>query len=175
MTGTYLGKKKIFNLEAGFIAQNKATWSTPNTGVDTVYHDLRLWSVAAFYDTSVGSKGAALNAYVGYFNMNYGQNYLRYNGIMNPANGLQTGKNYAGFGNQIPMFGTGQMVYSQIGYLLPASFLGNNHGQLMPYASVTYAKFNRLSSPNTMWDMGASWLIENHNSKISIDYQIRPI
>src|SRR5688572_32089169 len=33
MTGTYLGKKKVFNLEAGFISQRKATWSSTDGGV----------------------------------------------------------------------------------------------------------------------------------------------
>ncbi|HZB15048.1 MAG TPA: hypothetical protein VE467_18540, partial [Chryseolinea sp.] len=92
MTGTYLGKKKVLNLEAGFISQRKATWSSTDGGVTTDYHDMNLWSVAMFYDAPLNvEKGTALSAYVGYFDMDYGPNYLRYNGIMNPANGISNG------------------------------------------------------------------------------------
>ena len=92
MTGTYLGKKKVFNLEAGFISQRKATWSSTDGGVTTDYHDMNLWSVALFYDAPLNvEKGTALSAYLGYFDMDYGPNYLRYNGIMNPANGITNG------------------------------------------------------------------------------------
>lgn len=176
MAGTYLGKKRIFNLEAGFITQPKATWSTPNNGADTLYYDLNQWAVSLFYDAPIGKKGAALNAYLGYFSMDYGHNYIRYNGIMNPANGLIyfPGGN-TNTGNSFPMFGTGHVVYSQIGYLLPNSFLGEGNGQLMPYATFTYADFERLSSAYSLWDIGTSWLVDGHSSKFSINYQNRPI
>src|SRR5688572_27271128 len=66
MTGTYLGKKRILNLEAGFINQGKATWS--KEGTDTTYHNMNLLSAAVFYDAPVNQeKGTALNAYVGYY------------------------------------------------------------------------------------------------------------
>lgn len=54
MTGTYLGKKKVFNLEGGFITQKNAMWT--GDGVTNQFHDMNLWSVAAFYDAPVNTE-----------------------------------------------------------------------------------------------------------------------
>ena len=177
MTGTYLGQKKVFNIEAGFITQKKALWSTPD-GIQTNYHDLKLWSIALFYDAPVNKeKGTALSAYAGYFNLDYGTNYLRYNGIMNPANGLEASPVYpAGSqGNAFPMFGTGKVIYAQVGYLLKKDLLGEGNGTLMPYASIMSADYARLSDLMNVFDVGINWLIKGHTSKISVDYQNRPV
>jgi len=44
MTGTYLGKKKVFNLEAGFISQKRATWTRETAASDTAFHSMNLLS-----------------------------------------------------------------------------------------------------------------------------------
>jgi hypothetical protein len=175
MTGTYLGKKKVFNLEAGFISQRKATWSSADGGVTTDYHDMNLWSVALFYDAPLNAeKGTALSAYVGYFDMDYGPNYLRYNGIMNPANGITNGPAPGSQGNAFPMFGTGNVIYAQAGYLLKKDLLGAA-GTLMPYASVMSANFDQLQDQMSVFDVGINWLIKGHGSKLTLDYQNRPV
>lgn len=180
MTGTYLGSKKIFNLEGGFITQSKAMWYTESTtggAADTLYANLNLWSVAAFYDAPLNpAKGTALSAYAGYFKYDFGPNYLRYNGIMNPANGTNTAlPGLSGtWGNAFPMFGTGNIVYGQVGYLFPKDMLGEV-GTLLPYASVMYANYARLGDPMTVYNVGINWLIKGHTSKISLDYQNRPV
>ncbi len=175
MTGTYLGKKKVFNLEGGFITQQKATESTPDNGLTKEFHDMKLWSIAAFYDAPVNpEKGTAINAYVGYYDYNYGPGYLRYNGIMNPANGLETGYPAGSFGNAFPMFGTGQVVYTQFGYLFKRDLLGTDNGTLMPYASLMSAKWDRLDKTMNVWDVGINWFIKGHTSKFTLDYQHRP-
>jgi hypothetical protein len=177
MTGTYLGKKKVFNLEAGFITQKNATWTSPDgTAANASYEDMTLLSAALFYDAPLNpEKGTALSAYAGYFDMDYGTNYLRYNGIMNPANGL-VAANVPGAsqGNAFPMFGTGQVIYAQIGYLLKKDLLGEGNGTLMPYASLMSADYDRLSDRMDIWNIGVNWLIKGHTSKISLDYQSRP-
>lgn len=174
MTGTYLGKRKVFNIEAGFITQQKATW----TGdlIDPTFHTMNLWSVALYYDAPVSStKGTAVNAYAGFFQTDYGPGYLRYNGIMNPANGTTiAGAPGASFGNAFPMFGTGQVIYAQAGYLMRQDLLGEGNGTLMPYVTLQSAKYDRLNKQMTVADAGVNWLIKGHNSKISLDYQLRP-
>lgn len=175
MTGTYLGKKKVFNLEAGFISQRKATWSSNDGGATTDYHDMNLWSVALFYDAPLNlEKGTALSAYLGYFDMDYGPNYLRYNGIMNPANGITNGPAPGSQGNAFPMFGTGSVIYTQIGYLLKKELLGNS-GTLLPYASLMSANFDQLQDQMNVIDVGVNWLIAGHGSKLTLDYQHRPV
>jgi hypothetical protein len=175
MTGTYLGKKKVFNIEAGFIAQKKATCTSPDAGVTTQYHNMNLWSVALFYDAPVsGEKGTALSAYAGYFHLDYGPDYLRYNGIMNPANGINNGPYAGSQGNAFPMFGTGNVIYTQVGYLFKRDLLGNA-GTLMPYASFMSGNYDRLSDQMSVIDVGVNWLIKGHTSKLTLDYQNRPV
>src|SRR5260221_1750627 len=131
MPGTYYGEKKVLNLEAGFIEQKNATWSSPDGGQTVNYHPLNCWSVAVFYDAPLNkSKGTALNAYLGYFDTQYGPGYLRYVGIMPVADGLVASATYlAGSqGNAFPMFGTGHVVYSQFGYLLDKDLFGKGNG-----------------------------------------------
>lgn len=178
MTGTYLGKKTIANIAFGAIHQGDATWSGI-PGIDTAYHALNLWCVESFLDIPIDkTSGTAISAYAGYFNTNYGTNYLRYNGIMNPATG-QTMSNLAKdvgpqYGNAYAMFGTGNVIYAQCGYLLPESFLGLK-GQLLPYASLISAQYERIGSErNNTVDIGISWLLHGHKAKFSLDYMNRP-
>lgn len=175
MTGTYLGKKKVLNLEVGFITQSKAMWTKETASPDTTYHSLNLWSAALFYDAPVNSeKGTALSAYAGYFNYDFGPGYLRYNGIMNPASSV-TGPYPAGSqGNAFPMFGTGKVIYTQIGYLMRKDLLGEGNGALMPYASLMSAKYERLDKQMNVIAAGVNWLINGHANKISLDVQNRP-
>lgn len=177
MTGTYLGKKKILNLEAGFITQSKATWSRETALSDTTYHTMNLMSVAFFYDAPINpEKGTALSAYAGFFDYDFGKGYLRYNGIMNPANGSSNSSAISGsWGNAFPMFGTGQVIYAQIGYLFRRDLLGEGNGTLMPYASLMSADYDRLADRMNVVDVGVNWLIKGHSSKLTLDYQNRPV
>lgn len=178
MTGTYLGKKKIFNIAVGGIFQKDAMWHAGNAiATDTVYEDLKLFAVESFLDMPLSSKQDAISAYAGFFNTDYGKNYMRYNGLMNPANGAS----YSGiaghgptFGNSHPMFGTGQVIYSQVGYLLPENFL-KSKSRFMPYASFTHAKYDRLNGKSMeVYNAGINCLINGHKSKFTLDWQNRP-
>lgn len=175
MPGTYYGKKKILNLESGFITQKNATWSTTNSGQTIDHHSLNCWSVAMFYDGPINKeKGTALNAYVGYFNTEYGPGYMRYVGAMNPADGLESASYFPGSqGNAFPMYGTGHVFYSQLGYLLKKDLLGKS--TLMPYATIQTADYDRLDKQMTVFNLGVNWFIKGNTSKISLDYQNRPI
>ncbi len=173
MTGTYLGKKKILNLEAGFINQGKATWT--KDGTDTTYHAMNLWSAAVFYDAPVNTeKGTALNAYAGYYSYDFGPGYLRYNGIMNPASSVSGPYPSGSQGNAFPMFGTGKVLYTQVGYLMRKDLLGEDNGTLMPYASLMSANYERLDKQMNVVDVGVNWFLKGHNSKFTLDYQNRP-
>ena len=175
MTGTYLGKRKIFNIEAGFITQNNAMWSSPDGGTSIDYHDMKLWSVALFYDAPLNSeRGTAISAYAGYFDLDYGPNYLRYNGSMNPANGITNGPGPGSQGNAFPMFGTGEVIYAQAGYLLQQKLLGDG-GTLMPYASVMIGNFDHLNKQMDVYNLGVNWLLKGHSSKLTLDFQSRPV
>ncbi len=178
MPGTYYGKKKVLNLESGFITQKNATWSSPDGGQTADYHSLNCWSAAIFYDAPVNKeKETSLSAYVGYFDTQYGPGYLRYIGVMNPADGPAGSSTYFGGsqGNAFPMYGTGHIIYSQLGYLLKKDSFGKGNGTLMPYATFQSAKFDRLDKQMTVFNVGANWFIKGNNCKISLDYQNRPV
>lgn len=174
MVGTYLGKRRVLNLEAGLISQRNATWR--KVGADTLFSDLTLWSVASYLDMPVDrSKGTAFSAYLGYFGTDYGKGYLRFNGIMNPATGTTAPIAGAGNtqGNAFPMFGTGGVLYGQAGFKLKDNLLGSQ-GTLMPYISLQSATYDRLQGSMNVWNAGLNWLIKGHNGKMTLNYESRP-
>jgi hypothetical protein len=179
MTGTYLGTKKVFNIAIGGMLQNDAMWKK-GAANDTLYQAMKHVAIESFLDMPVNkAKGTAISAYAGYFITNYGTNYLRYNGIMNPANGttLSASNSISGqgpvYGNAVPMFGTGKVFYTQLGFLLPADLI--KKGQFMPYASATLASYDRLNDhPTNTFNAGINYLIAGHKAKITLDWQNRP-
>lgn len=175
MTGTYLGKRKVWNIEAGFIGQKNATWR--KEGGDTLYNSMNLWSVASYLDMPISKdKGTAVSAYLGYFYTDYGKGYLRYNGSMNPATGTSlpiTGVSGT-HGNAYPMFGTGNVVYAQAGYKFKDGLLGSQ-GTLMPFASVQHSDYERLKDPMNLYNVGLNWIIKGSNAKLTLNYENRPV
>jgi hypothetical protein len=175
MTGTYLGRRKVWNIETGIIQQNNALRRLE--GTQAVSENMTLWSVASYLDMPLNmDKGTAVSGYAGYFNTDYGKGYLRYNGIMNPATG--TNQPIIGasnsHGNAFPMFGTGEVVYAQAGYKFKNNLLGDQ-GTLQPYATYQRANYERINGSVNVYNVGVNWLIKNHNSKLSLDYQLRPV
>ncbi len=204
MTGTYLGKKKVFNISAGAIFQKRATWYYQERlgGLerDTVFNAMKLWCVDAFLDLPLrykpsstelqnGAKPDCISAYLGYFSTNYGKDYLRFNGLMNPTTGMKAPMGYFPAqdvggqqgGNALPMFGTGQVIYGQLGYLFPRKStkksvvptsvddyrktIGLDQWQV--FASVTHANYNRLNKPVSTYVLGVN-LIHGPNAKWSL-------
>jgi hypothetical protein len=174
LAGSYLGKKKIFNIGVGFQYQADAMWHN-NTAGDTVYTDMANYNADVFYDHPMGTKGASLTLYGAYTHFGFGTKYLRNNGVMNPSNGALPGASLNGGGNAFPMYGTGDVFYGQVAYLLPQTLLGEKGGQLQPYADMMYANYDRLNDKMIVWEAGFNWLIEGNRSKISLGYQDRPI
>ena len=177
MTGTYLGKKKVFNIGAGFQYQANAMWrnSYINTR-DTILEQLFNYAIDAYYDAPIGTKGMAISAYVTAMHLGYGKNYIRNQGVMNPADGVLAGTApINGAGNAFPMMGTGNIVAGQVGLLLPKNILGEKNGQLQPYVMVLHGNFDRLQQGMFQYDAGLNWYISGYRSKLTLNYQNRPI
>jgi len=176
-SGTYLGKKRVFNIGAGFEYQPKALWNTPQPG-DTAYHNLLLLAADVFYDAPLRADnpgGLALSAYGAYMYNDFGPNYVRNLGVMNPANGVTTGSaNANGPGNAYPIIGTGHLAIGEVGLKLPDGLLGS-WGTLQPYVGGQVGVFDHLTAPAGVLDAGVNWLIQGHNAKISLNYQNRPV
>ena len=181
MPGTYLGNKKVFNIALGGIYQKGATWnlveSTVPTKKDTAFNNMVLLCAESFLDMPVNKeKGTAIHAYLGYFSTQYGYNYLRYNGIMNPATGTNVANlaTYTGgqYGNAYPMFGTGHVIHGQLAYVLPKDILGKDAvcGKLQVYSSATSSSYEALKNKSLLnVSAGVNWLMPGNRSKITLD------
>jgi len=172
--GTYLGKKKIFNIGAGIIYQPDAMWHL-DVDADTVSSQMLLLGVDLFYDAPINKeKQNAITIYVAYNKFDFGTNYVRNSGVMNPANGINSSGSFNGSGNGFPMIGTGQTLYLQAGYLFKKELIGK--GTIQLFAASQYSSFERLNDNMLMYEGGLNWLIEGtHASKLSINYQSRPV
>jgi hypothetical protein len=76
---------------------------------------------------------------------------------MNPADARSLDGNLSpvsGSSNGIPIIGTGNIIYSQLGYLLRRDLLGEGHGQVQPYATFYHGKFDLLNDPTNVYDLG---------------------
>ena len=174
MTGTYLGAKKILNVGAGFQFEKDAFWYHNNL-LDTISAPLRQFGVDIFYDSYLNKeKGNAITAYVAYLNYFFGPNYIRNAGAMNMANGVNSLGSFNGTGNNAPLIGTGNVFYTQFGYKFKNNLLGT-WGTLQPYAAASVALYQKLNDPVNIFTVGINWLMLKHHSKLSLDYQSRPL
>ncbi|MBL7711185.1 MAG: hypothetical protein JNL13_01920 [Chitinophagaceae bacterium] len=174
-TGTYLGSKSVFNIGAGFIYQPQAMIRLADNNTDTVRSAMRLLSVDAYYDAPLNrQKGTAISAYAAFSDYDFGKNYIRNTAPLNPATGNSDASILNGSGNGVPLYGTGQHVYAQLGYKMKNELLGKA-GTLMPYASVQYSMMQKLADPMVYYDMGVNLLLSGHTSKLTLAYQNRPV
>ena len=174
--GSYLGEKNVFNLGAGFIYQPEAMRHLDTRG-QMAHTAMRLVAVDLYFDHVVNTlKKTAFTAYLGLFDFDFGPNHIRTLGVMNPANTSVNPQvqRYSGFGNAYAMFGTGQQLYLQAGYKLKDS-LFNTAGTLQPFADLTYSSYQAFDQPVIVWNAGFNWLLNKHHSKISLNYQDRPV
>lgn len=175
--GSYLGIKKVFNLGAGFYHQAEGTRTSVNSNIEK--HDITLLAVDAFADIPVGNAKhkMAVSGYAGFFNYNFGPNYLRNLGIMNIA---ASDPNFAGQraiagpGNLQPMIGTGNVIYAQAGVLLPSQ-AEKPKVRIQPFAAYTHKDYEALDKASSQFDVGANWFLDGHHAKITTQYSTRPV
>lgn len=173
-TGTYLGSKKVLNFGAGFVYQPGAMWHMGKTPTDTVATAMKQFAADVFYDAPINkAKGTAVSAYAAFVHFDFGPNYLRNQSPMNMANGSLQPKLANGAGNGFPAYGTGNVVYTQVGYKLKDNLVGKT--TFMPYASLQHARYERLQKDMNYVDAGVNWLLKGHTSKLTLAYQNRPL
>ncbi len=175
--GTYVGTKRVFNLGAGFYNSPEGTLSQTN-GVKSK-HDMNSFAVDAFLDMPIGDKkkNMAITAYSAIYLNDFGPNYLRNAGIMNPGtiDPAFTGtKALAGAGNARPLVGTGSIWYTQAGLLLPKNS-DSPKLRIQPFIAYTLKQLNALPAAGSYFDIGSNFYVDGHNSKITLQYSSRPI
>lgn len=175
--GSYLGTKKVFNIGAGFYHQKDGTRTSVNSNIEK--HDITLVAVDAFADIPLGNakNKMAVSAYAGYYNYQFGPNYIRNIGIMNIASSdpnFVGNKAIAGPGNLQPTIGTGNIIYAQAGLLLPSQ-AEKPKIRIQPFAAYTHKNFEAFDKSSSQFDVGANWFIDGHHAKITTQYSTRPV
>ena len=195
-TGTYLGTKKVFNIGAGFHYNANGTISRPSNypvftpqnpqpaGFDpfstTATHDIKLFGADVFYDAPIDTTtNTALTFYGVYYNYDFGPNYVRNVGILNPGTGSFGGIDNSLRGNAFPLIGTGHSYYAQTGLLLPKNLLGPK-ARLQPYVAYLRNSFEGLLDASgdrksvNVYDAGLNLLLDGHNAKLTLNCRARP-
>ena len=146
MVGTYIGKKKVFNIGAGFLAHPGGSTSLDASEAE-VSNDVVLWSADAYYDSPVGSNGAAVSAYLAYYNFDFGPNYR--------------------LAGSSDMIATGNIIYGQLGFALPEF---SNGTRFMPYVTFSNRSIEVANDPANQLGVGFNYFINGHNAKITCEF-----
>jgi hypothetical protein len=177
--GTYVGSKKVFNIGAGFYTQKNGTLSQPTAGVFK-RHNINMFAADVFADLPVGTKKSnkAITAYSVLYNYNFGPNYLRTVGIMNLGvnNPAFTGtRAKEGPGDARYLLGTGNIWYTQVGFLTGKGKAEKPKLRVQPIAAYAYKKFEALAEGGHYYDLGSNFFLDGHHSKITLQYSSRPL
>jgi hypothetical protein len=178
MVGSYLGGKRVLNIGAGWYHHKGATASKASPNAPVQEHAQCNFGIDLFWDQPLNKKkGTALSLYSVFYDYDFGPNYLRNIGILNLHGATQPvsaapDASWAGGGNLQPTLGTGNIWYTQFGYLLPRL---KNGTAFMPYATFTYKNFERIGKASGQYDLGLNYLINGHNAKITLNYATRPV
>lgn len=176
LPGFYLGTKKVMNFGLGFYSSNDATLSQPVEGIYKRNNESVL-SADFFTDLPIGrpSQEMALTFYTAFYRYNFGKNYLRNISIMNPGD---TDYNYTGNkalegpGNARNLLGTGNLWYTQLGFVLPKF---SETIKLQPFVSYTMKDLEGLNEIGSYFDIGANLFVFSQSAKISYQYSSRPL
>jgi hypothetical protein len=172
--GTYVGTKRVFNIGFGYHYHPDATASVQNGRIEK--HNMLLGSVDAFLDMPISKeKGTAITAYSAFYNYDFGPDYIRSIGILNEGvPSPVAGALPQGAGNAQYTIGTGQIWYTEAGYLFGKKTLGNL-GRLQGFGTLTYKDFDFVGRSSMQWGLGFNYFMEGHFSKISLKYDTRPL
>ena len=174
--GSHLGAKEVFNIGVGYYYHPEATGSWDVEAKKGVKHDVTHFAADVFYEKPLNKeKNTMLHLYGAYYQFDFGPDYLRNVGIMNTSAGItgEAGKvAYNGVGNTEPLIGTGSIIYTEAGYLMPKM---GDKGQFMPYMTYTYNQFEKLDSSTDHLNVGLNYFMNGHNSKITAQYGMRSI
>jgi hypothetical protein len=187
--GTYLGKKTVFNVGAGYMYMKNGMNYLDSQSGNTYFHDIAIVAADAFVDVPLGKFAGAITAYGGLIHFDFGPNYVRNMSLLNPGDQLDPGTpvgtrpfaplNYlgsagytGGFGNQVPTVGTGMMYFGQLGYLLP-NFLP--YGKLQVFGQVSLANFDAYGGPVVIPDVGLNYWLSDYNVRVTVNYRARPV
>lgn len=175
-SGTYVGKKNVLSLGAGFDYIHDAMWHQ-DINKNTINDDMKSFAVDLFYDAPFNKeKGTSISAYGMAMHNHYGPNYVRYVGTNNPATSVDiTQASLNGAGNAMPVIGTGNTYYVQFGGTLPYLNKEKKNLQLQPAVGMQLSNLKGLHDNAVIYDAGISLLMNGMSSRLTFDAQNRPV
>ncbi|MEW4922585.1 porin [Algibacter sp. 2305UL17-15] len=172
-TGTYMQAKKVFNIGAGFQYQEKAMSDGDAKLESTTFYDIQHFAADSFLNLPLAN-GNAITTYLGFFDYDFGKNYIRNVGANNPTTG--GGSDFNGAGVAFPMIGTGSTWYTQFGYAFKETEFLSQPMVIQPNIAIQHSSWDALEDNMTVYDFTINFLLDgSHNNKFSLGYQHRPI
>lgn len=141
--GTYLGGKKVFNVGAGFFLHPNGAVIADSNG-NLKGNDVSIFALDAFYDSPIGDKGSAITAYATFQSNDYGRDYL------------------------FSAYGTGNMFYTHVGYVLNGDVKKTRWQPYLSYASNSY---DVVDDNRNIFGVGINSYFSGHNSKLTLEYK----
>jgi hypothetical protein len=142
--GSYLGAKKVFNVGAGFFAHPNGSVVATDTIGGIAGEDVLLFAGDVFVELPIGSKNGAITGYATYQYNNYGRDYL------------------------FSAYGTGNMIYSHVGYVIPSKA---SKTRFQPYVSFANNNYDVTSDSRNIIGAGINAYFSKHHSKLTLDFQ----
>ena len=171
--GTYMQKKKVFNIGAGFQFQPEAMSDGDANLPETNVYDISHFSADSFLNLPLAN-GNAITAYFGFYDYDFGKNYIRNVGANNPTTG--GGTDFNGSGVAFPMIGTGTTWYGQFGYAFKETKIFNHMAVIQPNIAIQHSDWQALNDSMTVYDFTVNFFVNgSHKDKLSLGYQHRPI
>ncbi|MEC8832455.1 MAG: hypothetical protein VX772_08850, partial [Bacteroidota bacterium] len=140
--GTYLGSKKVFNIGAGFLTHSNGVVVMDGAG-NIEGENVNILAVDAFYDAPLGEDGSAITAYAVFQNNDYGRNF------------------------NLGPYGTGNMVYGHVGYLIPGPA---DKSRIQPYLSYQTRTIDAIDDNANRLGLGINLFMTGHHSKLTLEY-----
>ncbi|REC62802.1 porin [Chryseobacterium pennae] len=176
LSGNNLSAKKVLNIGAGFYTSKDATQSQPSENTFKS-HPANIFGADIYSEIPLGnkSKEMGLTLYSVYYNYNYGTNYLRISGLLNPGgpDPTFTGQRaLEGAGNNRILMGTGNIWFSQAGFVIPKF---SNILKIQPFFNYALKNMKALNQSGSYYDIGANFYLYGQNARIVAQYSSRPL
>ena len=176
LPGNNLAVKKVLNIGAGFYTSKDATQSQPSENTFES-HPANIFGADIYSEIPLGNKNKemGLTFYSVYYNYNYGPNYLRMSGLLNPGTPDQTftgQRALEGAGNNRVLMGTGNIWFSQAGFVIPKF---SKVLKIQPFFNYALKNMEALNQSGSYYDIGANFYLYGQNARIVAQYSSRPL
>ncbi|MGG7551832.1 porin [Chryseobacterium arthrosphaerae] len=176
LPGNILAARKVLNIGTGFYTSKDATQTQPSENVFES-HPANIFGADVYSEIPLGNKNKemGLTLYSVFYNYNYGPNYLRMSGLLNPGapDPAFTGQRaLEGAGNNRVLMGTGNIWFSQVGFVIPkfSTIL-----KIQSFFNYALKNMKALNQSGSYYDIGTNFYLYGQNARIVVQYSSRPL